>query len=192
MMIKERFRSSVYIADFTAYNNTAGNQPTPFHGVVIREKDNGVIPSFLLANENGVSFSVVNNEKNSAFYIRPDGRKVPQCECIVHSERKDNGKCWAAFLELKYCKAKNRFQNMLDGISQLEATCKYVFDEKHEFEGKRFKKYLVISTPGVEPLDPFDAYYFDQDYVLSVRERTGAFLKSANSGRIRTTALVDF
>ena len=52
--------------------------------------------------------------------------------------------------------------------------------------------YLVISTPGIEPLDPFDAYYFDQDDMLKVKEETGANLKAVNEVFVKTPALVEF
>ena len=55
-----------------------------------------------------------------------------------------------------------------------------------------FKKYLVISTPGTEPLDPFDASYFDQDFMLTVKEETGATLKAVNEAFVKTPALVLF
>lgn len=192
MMIREHFQKDVYIADFTEYNKTAENQLSSFSGIVIGEEDNGVIPSFLLTNENGVSFAVVNNERNIGFYTRPNGEKVSQCECIVYADRNDHRKGWMVFLELKYCKAKNIYRNMLEGISQLRDTCHYVLREKQEYDESQYRKYLVISTPGVEPLPPFDASYFDQDFLLAVKERTGAILIASNCGHIKTPAIVDF
>ena len=192
MMISETFQEDVFIADFTNYTNTPNALPVEFRGVVVGTEENGKIPSFVLTNKNKVPFVVVNNEKNPGFYTREDGRKVSQCECIVHSARNDNRKGWIVFVELKYCEAKNIYENMLDGISQLKSTCKYVLDEKREFDGRHFKSYLVISTPGIEPIDPFDAYYFDQDFILSIKEETGALLKATNVGHIRTPAVIDF
>ena len=46
------------------------------------------------------------------------------------------------------------------------------------------KMFLVVSTPGVEPLDPFDASYFDQDYILTVKEETGALVKEVKKSPI--------
>lgn len=135
---------------------------------------------------------MVNNEHNPALFTRDDGTKVSQCECIVFSERNDNRKGWLLFLELKYCKPENVYSNMLDGINQLKDTCNYIFDERSEFDRGRFKRYLVISTPGVEPIDPFDASYFDQDYMLSVKEETGAVLKACNEAFIMTPAFIVF
>ncbi len=96
------------------------------------------------------------------------------------------------FLELKYCEAKNLYSNMLSGISQLKATCNYILKEKQEFDGTMFKKYLVISTPGVEPLDPFDASYFSQDDMLTLKDDTGAVLKAKNEVLIKTPAVLEF
>ena len=188
-MISETFQEDVFIADFTNFNNAPGTLPVAFRGVVVGTEENGIIPSFVLSNKNSVIF-VVNNERNPGFFTREDGSRVSQCECIVHTARNDNRKGWMAFVELKYCDAKNVYSNMLEGISQLKSTCKYVLDEKQEFDSRQFKKYLVISTPGVKPLDPFDASYFDQDFVLTVKEETGALLKATNIGEIKTPAVI--
>ncbi len=191
-MISEAFVGDVYIADFTDYNNTLDVASASFSGVVVGTEENGILPSFVLKNPNGVQFVLVNNEKNPALFTREDGTKVSNCECIVHTDRHDNRKGWIMFLELKYCKAKNLYQNMLDGIGQLKSTCNYVLREKKLFEESQFKHYLVISTPGVEPLDPFDASYFVQEDMLAIKEETGALLKAVNSAVIATSALIKF
>lgn len=191
-MISEAFDGDVYIADFTDYNNTPDVEPVEYTGVTVGTEENGILPSFVLKNPNGVQFVVVNNEKNPAVFTREDGTKVSNCECIVHTDRHDNRKGWMAFLELKYCKAKNVYQNMLDGISQLKATCNYILREKKVFDESQYKKYLVISTPGVEPLDPFDASYFVQEDMLAIKDETGALLKASNAAEIATPALIRF
>lgn len=191
-MISEVYSEDIYIADFTELANKEGKENLPYSGVVVSTQDNGIIPSFVLTDENSFPFVVVNNEKNPALFTRTVGSKVSQCECIMYAERHDKRKGWMIFLELKYCEAKNIYQNMLDGIPQLKATCKYVMDEKGVFDATLFKKYLVISTPGVSPLDPFDASYFDQDYMLTVKEETGAVLKACNIAHIQTPALLTF
>ena len=48
------------------------------------------------------------------------------------------------------------------------------------------------NTPGVEPLDPFDASYFVQEDMLAIKDETGAFLKAANAAEIATPALIKF
>ena len=88
-------------------------------------EENGILPSFVLKNPNKVKFVVVNNEKNPAVFTREDGTRVSNCECIVHTNRHDNRKGWMVFLELKYCKPKNLYDRMLEGISQLKATCNF-------------------------------------------------------------------
>ena len=191
-MISESYSESVFIADFTNYANRPVSVPALSHGVVVDVEENGIIPSFIIHDEHGYPFSVVNNEHNPALFTRDDGTMVSQCECIVFSERNDNRKGWLLFLELKYCKPENVYSNMLGGISQLKDTCNYVFDEISEFARGRFKIYLVISTPGVEPIDPFDASYFDQDFMLSVKEEKGAILKACNEVFIMTPALIVF
>ena len=191
-MISEVYTEDIYIADFTELANKVGKDSLPYSGVVVSTQDNGIIPSFVLTNENSFPFVVVNNENNPALFTRTVGSKVSQCECIMYSERHDNRKGWMIFLELKYCEAKNIYQNMLEGISQLKKTCNYVMENIAVFDKSQFKKYLVISIPGVIPLDPFDANYFDQDYMLSVKEETGAVLKACNTAHIHTPALLTF
>lgn len=192
MMISKTYNEDVFIADFTDYVGKQESKPVPYKGVVVDIEDNGVIPSFTIHNEYHCPFVVVNNEHNPSVFKRSDGTRVPQCECMVYAERHDHRKGWMIFLELKYCQAKNLYGNMLDGIGQLKATCTFIMDEKKVFDKELFKKYLVISTPGVEPLDPFDASYFDQDYLLSLKEETGAILKATNAVYIQTPAVVTF
>lgn len=97
------------------------------------------------------------------------------------------------FLELKYCEAKNRYARMREGIGQLKTTCNYILRDKKALNGALFnKKYLVVATPGVEPLDPFDASYFNQDDMLTVKEETGALLRAVNEVRILTPAVLSF
>lgn len=190
-MISEKYSTDVYIADFTDYNNRPDTPDVGYKGVIVGLEENGIIPSFVFTDANAYSFVVVNNEKNSALFKRKDGSKLPQCECIIYAERNDNRKAWMLFLELKYCEAKNRYVRMLEGIGQLKATIKHVMDGVRLFDRNQFKPYLVISTPGVEPLDPFDAFYFDHDFMLTVIEETGAIIKAANKAHIMTPALIN-
>ena len=192
-MISETYTETVYVADFTDYVSKEGKDAAPCEGVFVGTQENGIIPSFVLTDEHSFPFVVVNNEKNAPLYTKEDGMKVSQCECIIFADRHDNRKGWMMFLELKYCEAKNLYNNILDGISQLKATCNFIMDEKRVFNTTLFKKYLVISTPGTMPLDPFDAFYFDQDFMLSVKTDTnGAILKATNLAHILTPALVKF
>lgn len=191
-MISEVYSQSIYIADFTELAKKEGKDNLPYCGVVVSTQENGIIPSFVLTDANSFPFVVVNNEKNPALFTKTDGSTVSQCECIVYAERHDNRKGWMIFLELKYCEPKNIYQNMLEGIPQLKATCKYIMEDIKAFDTSQFKKYLVISTPGASPLDPFDASYFDQDYMLSVKEETGAVLKACNTAHIQTPAVLTF
>ena len=192
-MINEAYSKTVYVADFTDYVSKNGKEAAPCPGVLIGTQENGIIPSFVLTDDNSYPFLVVNNEKNGALYTKDDGTKVPQCECIIYAERHDKRKGWMIFLELKYCEEKNLYGNMLDGISQLKTTCKYIMEEKEVFDTKLFKKYLVISTPGTAPLDPFDAFYFDQDFMLAVKKESGGgIIRAANLAHILTPSVVDF
>ena len=192
-MISEGYSQDVYIADFTNFVGKQGDDNLPCQGVMVGMQENGIIPSFIIRDEHAFPFCVINNEHNPAVFKREDGRSVTQCECIVYSERNDNRKGWLFFLELKYCEAKNRYDRMLEGIGQLKATCNYILKEKQELDVGLFsKKYLILSTPGVEPLDPIDASYFDPDYILTVKEETGALLRAVNEVRIKTPSVLAF
>ena len=193
MMISEGYNQDIFIADFTNFVGRPGYDNLPCQGVMVGNQENGIIPSFIIRNDHAFPFRVVNNEHNPAVFKSKDGTSVTQCECIVYADRNDNRKGWLFFLEMKYCEAKNRYDRMLEGIGQLKATCNFIFKEKRELDAKLFnKKYLVVSTPGVEPLDPFDASYFDQDYILTVKEETGALVKAVNEVSIVTPALLRF
>jgi hypothetical protein len=192
MMISEDYNQDVFIADFTNFVGKPGYDNLPCQGVLVGNQENGIIPSFVIRDEHAFPFRVVNNEHNLSVYKRSDGSMVSQCECIIYSDRNDNRRGWMFFLELKYCEAKNLYSNMLDGIGQLKATCNYIYKEKQEFDSTLFKKYLVISTPGVEPLDPFDASYFNQDEMLTLKEDTGAVLRATNEVFIQTPAVLKF
>lgn len=192
-MISEIFSGDVFIADYSNYVGRSGYESIQSKGVVVETEDNGIIPSFIIQNPNSCQLRVVNNEHNPAAFKRSDGSMVSQCECIVYAERNDNRKGWLFFLELKYCEAKNRYARMQEGIDQLKNTCNHIFKEKRVFEADLFnKKYLVISTPGIEPHNPFDAFEFDQDFILKVKKETGALLKAANKVLIKTPSVLDF
>lgn len=192
-MISECYSQDVYIADFTNFVGKFSYDKLPCQGVMVSLQENGIIPSFVIRDEHSFPLRVINNEHNPAVFKREDGSSVSQCECIVYADRNDNRKGWLFFLELKYCEAKNRYNRMLEGIGQLKATSNYIFKEKQVLDGTLFsKRYLVVSTPGVEPLDPFDASYFDQEYMLSVKEETGALLKAVNEVSVQTPALLSF
>lgn len=191
-MISEAYDGDIFISDFTNYANGPDSRAVPYPGVVIERCANEIIPSFIVYDENCFPFRVINNEHNPAVFRRQDGTKKSQCECIVYADRKDKRRRWLFFLELKYCNPNNLYSNMLEGIGQLKATCKYILEEKKELDGSLFKKYLIISTPGTEPLDPFDASYFNQDDILSIKEETGALLRASNAARIKTPAVIIF
>ena len=155
MMISEGYSQDVYIADFTNFVGKPGYDNLPCQGVMVGIQENGIIPSFIIHDERAFPFSVINNEHNPAVFKREDGSPASQCECIVYSERNDNRKGWLFFLELKYCEPQNRYERMLEGISQLKTTCNYILKERQELNATLFNKmFLVVSTPGVEPLDP--------------------------------------
>ena len=185
MTIKcKQYNADVYIADFTEYNKSAHAILAPASGVYLDVQDNGIIPSFLLTDKNHYPFVAINLEENKTLLKREDGTLVSQCECILFAEREETP-AWMILLELKYCASKNRFSETLEAISQLKKTCKYV-TEKSFFDMAHFKRYFVVSTPGVEPLDPFDATYFNQDDMLTLKEEYNAQIFLTNQVDILT------
>ena len=185
MMINaQSYNTDVYIADFTEYNKLEHTIQAPVAGVYVNTDDNGIIPSFLLTDKNRHPFNVINLEENKSLLKREDGSLVSQCECILYAIREE-GPGWMIFLELKYCKPKNRYSEILEGLGQIKRTCNYMI-EKSLFEMARYKRYFVVSTPKVEPLDPFDATYFDQDDMLTLKEEYDAQIFLTNQVDILT------
>ena len=179
------YTQDVFVADFTEYNNNHPETPAPYAGVLIATEENGIIPSFKLTDKNEHSFMAVNFEENPAVFMREDGTRVSQCECMFYAIR-EASPAWMLFLELKYCAPKNAYNNIIDGIGQLKKTCKYLLEEKQVYESTRFKRFLAVSTPNCEPLDPFDAYYFNQEDMLALKEETRATLFITNQVDIYT------
>lgn len=182
---KGPFVQDVFVADFTEYNSNNPEMPGPCAGVQISTVENGIIPSFRLTDRNRHPFMAVNFEENQQAFMREDGTKAPQCECMFYAVREESP-AWMLFLELKYCAPKNAYNNIIEGIGQLKRTCKYLLEEKQEYESARFKRYIAVSTPNCEPLDPFDANYFNQDDMLALKEETNAVLFITNQVDVHT------
>ena len=179
------YTQDVFVADFTEYNNNHPEMPAPYAGVRIATEENGIIPSFKLTDKNEHPFMAVNFEENLAVFMREDGTKGSQCECMFYAIR-EASPAWMLFLELKYCAQKNAYNSIIEGIGQLKKTCKYLLEEKQVYESARFKRFLAVSTPNCEPLDPFDANYFNQDDMLALKEETQAMLFITNQVDIYT------
>ena len=109
------YTQDVFVADFTEYNNNHPETPAPHAGVLIATEENGIIPSFKLTDKNEHPFTAVNFEENPAVFMREDGTKVSQCECMFYAIR-EASPAWMLFLELKYCAPKNAYNNIIDGI----------------------------------------------------------------------------
>ena len=179
------YTQDVFVADFTEYNNNHPETPAPYAGVVITSEENDIIPSFRLMDKNRHPFMAVNFEENPTVFTRENGTKVPQCECMFYAKREESP-AWMLFLELKYCAPKNAYDSIIEGIGQLKKTCKYLLEEKQVYESAKFKRFLAVSTPNCEPWDPFDANYFNQEDMLSLKEETQATLFITNQVDIYT------
>lgn len=188
-MNKHYYSSTVYIADYTNYCSNQSNSPIQFKGVVVAEQSSDLIASFELRNDNHITFESVNIEENPGLLRRSDGTQASQCECFFTAIRKDGGKPWMLFLEMKYCLPKNLRKNVGDALTQLKKTYSFLCDEKEYFAHKSVKPYFVISTPNGEDLAPFDDFYLDQDEMLSIKENyDGAQVYHSNVVEVLTAA----
>ena len=186
-MNKNDYSSTVYIADYTNYCSNQSNPPIQFKGVVITEQSPDLIASFELRNNNHIAFDAVNIEENPELLKRSDGTQASQCECFFTAIRKDGGKPWMLFLEMKYCLPKNLRKNVRKALTQLEKTYSFLCEEKAYFAHKSVKPYFVIATPDGEDLAPFDDYYLDQDEMLSIKENyDGAQVYHSNVVEVMT------
>lgn len=186
-MNKNDYSSTVYIADYTNYCSNQSNPPIQFKGVVITEQSPDLIASFELRNNNHIAFEAVNIEENPELLKRSDGTQASQCECFFTAIRKDGGKPWMLFLEMKYCLPKNLRKNVRKALTQLEKTYSFLCEEKAYFAHKSVKPYFVIATPDGEDLAPFDDYYLDQDEMLSIKENyDGAQVYHSNVVEVMT------
>ena len=186
-MNKNDYSSTVYIADYTNYCSNQSNPPIQFKGVVITEQSPDLIASFELRNNNHIAFDAVNIEENPELLKRSNGTQASQCECFFTAIRKDGGKPWMLFLEMKYCLPKNLRKNVRKALTQLEKTYSFLCEEKAYFAHKSVKPYFVIATPDGEDLAPFDDYYLDQDEMLSIKENyDGAQVYHSNVVEVMT------
>lgn len=191
-MIKiEKFHTSVFVTDYTHYNEDGAHCPVQWKGVVISPEKSEILASFLLANESGVEFEAINLEHNPALLKRADGSLASQCECVFKAVRHDNQRPWMLLLELKYCQAKNIKRNIGEALGQLKKSYLFLRDEKHLMGVRTVKPYFVISTPENSPWDVSDASFFDQDDLLEIKkEYDGAQLYYTNSMEVVNTSLL--
>ena len=172
-MNSQTYTTNIFISDFTRYKELYPEHVIPSDGVYVSSEPNSIIPSLLIENPHGLSIKVVNIEQNKLLFKNDDGTQTTQCECICIPLRK-KPRMLMLFVELKYCLPKNIYTNVLTAIKQLKETCRYVFGVKQYFEETKYKRAFVVATPGVAPLDPFDACYFDQDDMLTLKKEYNA------------------
>jgi len=185
MMISQTYTGTVYVADYTRYCEDKQVIAPPCKGVLVSEELPPLISSFVLDNKNGISIEGVNIEHNPSLLKRADGTLMRQCEGFFYAHR-DESPAWILFFELKYCDENGVYENTLTGMNQLKKTCRYILEEKALLDNAKYKRYFVVSTPNVEPLDPFDANYFDQDDMLSFKEECHAILFLSNRVVVHT------
>jgi len=169
-MNKRTFSQTVYVSDYTHYNEMHKATPAPYKGVAITTQPSSIISSFMLWNKNKIAFDAVNIECNPGLLKRKDGSLASQCECMFSAIRHDGGKPWMMLLELKYCLPKNRMDNVAYALGQLKKTYKFLRDEKLFLPPEGVKPYFVISTPDCEAIAPFEDCFLDQDELLSIKE----------------------
>lgn len=186
MITEGPFETNIYVADYTNYLSNGGKEITPSKGVFITPSLPPVINSLLITNKKCIKFEAVNFEHNKALLKNPDGTNHSQCECMFYAIR-DSGKSWILFVEMKYCEQKGIYDETMGAITQLKKTSRYLLEEQDVFKDKDFTRYFLVSTPNAEPLDPFDASYFNQDDMLTLKEEYKAILFLSNQVDIHTT-----
>lgn len=187
-MNKETFSQTVYVSDYTHYNEGNKDNPMPYKGVVVTTEPSPVISSFEIQDNKSIPFETINIELNPALLKRKDGSLASQCECIFTAIRNDGGKPWMMFLELKYCMPKNIANNTIIALNQLKDTYLFLKDKGDFFPTAGVKPYFVISMPDCESMAPFDESYLDQDELLTIKEEfDGAQVYHTNAIEVHTT-----
>lgn len=173
-MNKESFSSSLYIVDYTKYNQDHADEPSKYSGVVFHAMKPDNIHSFVLDNPRNVSFEAVNLEHNPALMKREDGSMSSQCECLLFAEE---NRSWMMFLELKYCHTKNVLGNIENALWQIKRTYGFLLSERRsQIDVSNYQPYFVISTPDVSSDDVsslYDGFIWSQDDLLEIKNDYG-------------------
>ncbi|MBQ4524679.1 MAG: hypothetical protein IJA00_01205 [Bacteroidaceae bacterium] len=186
-MNKTSFAQTVYVADYTHYNEKNSHNPAQYKGVVITTAPSSVISCFEFQDENKIVFDTINLEQNPALLKRHDGSLASQCECIFTAIRNDGGKPWMMFLELKYCIPKNVANNATNALTQLKETYRFLKGKGDFLPAVGVKPYFVISMPDCESIAPFDETFLDPDELLTIKEEfDGAQVYHTNTVKVHT------
>lgn len=181
--------SDVYVADYTQFS--ASHSEFAGRGVAICDEKPDKIESLWFKNPNSIGILSVNFEENQSVF-RPENKKtVPNCECMLVSER-GNQKKWLALVELKYCKGADRniSTNFMNALNQLEETFVYLRDEKGILDNKQYRYFWVISMPEHSDKIPFSAFALSQDELMKYYERYKTIIISDNVVEIWTGSVI--
>jgi len=189
IMIDANYSSTVFVADYTNYNNQNVHAKAEHSGVYISESPSDLIGAFELRNPRALEFKAVNFEENPSLLKNNQLKIVSQCECMFEALRHDHGKKhWAMLLELKYCLGKNVYTHVRDALVQIKNTYLHLRDFKKILLPNELNLYWVISTPEVEcACDSVDGAFFDQDELLDIKEAYGANLFYTNVVEVQTS-----
>ena len=139
-----RFESDFYVGDYTQY---AANHPGyQYTGVIMSDVSLPDIQSLHLLNRQHVPVLAINFEKNLAYFKDEKGNLVPNCECMLVSD-KARRKGWLILAELKYCGGNPRTvkENFEMALAQVRDTFLFLRDVKHLFGAEDYKYVWVVS-----------------------------------------------
>lgn len=180
-----RFDTDIYVCDYTQY---AVSHPECQHtGVTIANVPFPDIQSLHFLNKQHVPVLVVNFEKNLSYFKDNQGNLVPNCECMLVSD-KAHKKGWLILAELKYCGGNPRTVNEYfeKALSQVRDTFLYLRDVKHLFDTDTFRYIWIVSLPEHDDLIPFSQFYSSPERILQYKEDFHVNLICSNTIEIRT------
>lgn len=174
----ERYRSDVYVADYTLKTeNRRGVEITvepPQDDMKYFHLINGARPE-------PAEYWGVNFEQHTGFF---DGAR--NCECMFTPTHADHRR-WVLLVEMKYCRAHNAEANARSAYDQLLTTLE-VMERKGVIDRTRAHRvYFNISLPEHGELAPFSSFVFSPDEILELKEQN-IFLLGVNTLLIATYA----
>lgn len=180
-----RFESDFYVGDYNEYAKS--HKDCQCIGVTISDVPLPDIQSLHFINKQHVSVLAINFEKNLGYFKDDKGKLVPNCECMLVSD-KARRKGWLILAELKYCGGNPRTvnDNFENALAQVNATFLYLRDEKHLFGAEKYKCVWVISLPEHDNLIPFSQFYPSPERLLDYKEKLNVNLICSNEIEILT------
>ena len=172
------------VVDFTEYHKNHPEESIPSDGVMFIEQPDKRLGAFCILNPKHLPYQAINLEENPHIVTDEHGNSVKQCECICRAHR-DQGKRWMLLLELKYCSENNIPNNVINALDKLEKCYEFLLNKKHYFDDNPYRIYFCISHPEHETSKPFGEFIYNQERLLTLKDK-GVILLYSNAIRILT------